>query len=206
MNNWWESSPLFIHFHPFIDSVTHSLTNPLLSLCLTVSRLLETQPVRERQSCRNKGSPEWSVLRQGSAETPTPRPAWLVALVRLLGEGQAPEEMGRSPAARPHLLVCGMWGPCRVLSPTPLGSASVPSLRTGMKPSSPLLSWLSLHQEIQQGTSSSGLASSCPISGAWPPGSAPGQDESGRGPGRPRCRLRRGQGVLPWGSMGAQLR
>ena len=128
------------------------------------------------------------------------------SLVRLLGEGQAPEEMGRSHAARPHLLVCGMWGPCRVLSPTPTGSASVTSLRTGMKPSSPLLSWLSLHQEIQQGTSSSGLASSCPISGAWPPGNAPGRDESGRGPGRPRCRLRRGQGVLPWGSMGTQLR
>lgn len=132
--------------------------------------------------------------------------ASLVELVRLPGEGQAPEEMGRSHAARPHLLVCGMWGSCRVLSPTPPGSASGTSLRTGMKPSSPLLSWLSLHQEIQQGTSSGGLASSCPISGAWPPGNAPGQDESGRGPGRPRCRLRRGQGVLPWGSMGAQLR
>lgn len=132
MNNWWKSSSLFIHFHPFIDSVTHSLTNPLLSLCLTVSRILETQPVRERQSCRDKGSPEWSVLPGECRGDPHPQ-ASLVELLRLLGEGQAPEEMGRSHAARPHLLVCGMWGPCSVLSPTPPRSASVTSLRTGMK-------------------------------------------------------------------------
>lgn len=83
MSNWWKSSSLFFHFHPFVDSFTHSLTNPLLFLCLPVSRILETQLVREGQSCRDKGSPEWSVLRQGECrglgsaeETPTPRPAW----------------------------------------------------------------------------------------------------------------------------------
>ena len=82
MSNWWKSSSLFIHFHPFIGSLTHSLTNPLLSLCLPVSRILETQLLRERQSRRDKGSPEWSVLRQGQCsglgsaeETPSPRPA-----------------------------------------------------------------------------------------------------------------------------------
>lgn len=70
-----------------------------------------------------------------------------------------------------------------------------------MKPSSPLLSWLSLHQEIQQGTSSSGLA----IPGTWLP--AMHLDKMNEeGSREAKVQAEEGAGHPPWGSMGAQLR
>ena len=114
-------------FHSFspLHWFTHPLTHESTSLSVPASEQNlgnpaaagEAEPQRQGQS-RVVSAAAGTVQRSGECRgDPQPQASW-VQLVRLLGEGEAPEEVGRSHAARPHLLLCGMWGPCRVLSPT----------------------------------------------------------------------------------------